>query len=245
VSSANLLAIGFVLAAGFPQAEPANLQPFAPYGARGVFSAASVVFFAYIGFDYIASAAEEVGDISRQQPPPPLPQQQQQQRQQAAAATATAGSISWGSRQKQHQRQPVEWSRRWSCRTACASPTKGRRQRLLLRLRTPMALTRRLHCRCAQASNPTRDLPLSIVASLAVATLLYALMGTSIVLMVPYGAIDIDAPFASAFVHHGMAWAAKVVSLGALTGAQGGSPADRPVGGRAAATGLQLCTRSL
>jgi TRAP-type mannitol/chloroaromatic compound transport system permease large subunit len=82
-------------------------------------------------------------------------------------------------------------------------------------------------------------------ASLAVATLLYALMGTSIVLMVPYGAIDIDAPFASAFVHHGMAWAAKVVSLGALTGAQGGSPADRPVGGRAAATGLQLCTRSL
>ena len=42
-----------------------------------------------------------------------------------------------------------------------------------------------------------------------------------------------------------MAWAAKVVSLGALTGAQAGSPADRPVGGRAAATGLQLCTRSL
>jgi APA family basic amino acid/polyamine antiporter len=56
----NIACIIFVLCAGFPQASTANLAPFLPYGVRGIFSAASMVFFAFVGFDYVANAAEEV-----------------------------------------------------------------------------------------------------------------------------------------------------------------------------------------
>lgn len=51
VSGLNLLLIFFVLAAGLPHCDPANWADFAPMGARGVFSGASVVFFSFIGFD--------------------------------------------------------------------------------------------------------------------------------------------------------------------------------------------------
>lgn len=36
--------------------------------------------------------------------------------------------------------------------------------------------------------------------------------------MVPYQQIDVNAPFSAAFLDHGMAWAAKIVSLGAVLG---------------------------
>ena len=39
---------------------PANYQPFLPYGWTGVFKGAAIIFFAYIGFDAITTAAEEV-----------------------------------------------------------------------------------------------------------------------------------------------------------------------------------------
>ena len=39
---------------------PANYQPFLPYGWSGVFKGAAIIFFAYIGFDAITTAAEEV-----------------------------------------------------------------------------------------------------------------------------------------------------------------------------------------
>lgn len=45
VVSCNLLVICFILLMGFPLADPANLEPFMPFGARGMFSAASIVFF--------------------------------------------------------------------------------------------------------------------------------------------------------------------------------------------------------
>lgn len=60
VTGLNLAAVLFVLCAGFPFADAANFTPFAPYGLRGVFSAASMVFFSFVGFDMIASCAEEV-----------------------------------------------------------------------------------------------------------------------------------------------------------------------------------------
>jgi len=59
VCSINLASIAFVLLAGLPRSDVDNLSPFMPFGTRGMFSAASVVFFAFIGFDYIANAAEE------------------------------------------------------------------------------------------------------------------------------------------------------------------------------------------
>src|SRR5947199_8320211 len=37
----------------------ANWHPFAPYGFSGVLTGASIVFFTYIGFDSVSTAAEE------------------------------------------------------------------------------------------------------------------------------------------------------------------------------------------
>jgi APA family basic amino acid/polyamine antiporter len=39
---------------------PSNYHPFLPYGWSGVFKGAAIIFFAYIGFDAITTAAEEV-----------------------------------------------------------------------------------------------------------------------------------------------------------------------------------------
>ncbi|MDR2296939.1 MAG: amino acid permease [Comamonas sp.] len=48
--------------------KPANWQPFAPFGASGIFNAAALVFFAFIGFDAVTSAAEEVRNPHRDLP---------------------------------------------------------------------------------------------------------------------------------------------------------------------------------
>lgn len=50
VTVLNLASIIFVLCVGFPQAKVSNVTAdFNPYGTRGVFSGAAVVFFAFIG----------------------------------------------------------------------------------------------------------------------------------------------------------------------------------------------------
>src|SRR4051794_9438361 len=48
--------------------EPANWQPFMPFGMNGVISGAALVFFAYLGFDAVSSAAEEVKNPQRNLP---------------------------------------------------------------------------------------------------------------------------------------------------------------------------------
>ena len=48
----------FVFAGAF-FVQPENWTPFAPNGASGIFSGAFLIFFAYIGFDALATAAEE------------------------------------------------------------------------------------------------------------------------------------------------------------------------------------------
>ncbi|SJZ97200.1 amino acid permease [Consotaella salsifontis] len=53
---------------GARHVEPANWRPFAPFGAGGVLSAAALVFFAFIGFDAVTSAAEEVKRPERDLP---------------------------------------------------------------------------------------------------------------------------------------------------------------------------------
>jgi APA family basic amino acid/polyamine antiporter len=53
---------------GARHVHPANWHPFMPYGMGGVMSAAALVFFAYIGFDAVTSAAEEVKNPSRDLP---------------------------------------------------------------------------------------------------------------------------------------------------------------------------------
>ncbi|SDP74491.1 amino acid/polyamine/organocation transporter, APC superfamily [Ralstonia sp. 25mfcol4.1] len=56
------------IAVGVWHVKPANWQPFAPFGFTGIFNAAALVFFAFIGFDAVTSAAEEVRNPGRDLP---------------------------------------------------------------------------------------------------------------------------------------------------------------------------------
>ena len=61
-------AVLFFIAIGASWVEPANWQPFTPYGTSGVMAAAAVVFFAYIGFDAVSTTAEEAKNPRRDLP---------------------------------------------------------------------------------------------------------------------------------------------------------------------------------
>ncbi|AGB03277.1 amino acid permease [Methanoregula formicica] len=52
----------------FSHINPANWSPFMPFGWGGVITGAAIVFFAYIGFDAVSTAAEEVKDPQRNVP---------------------------------------------------------------------------------------------------------------------------------------------------------------------------------
>jgi APA family basic amino acid/polyamine antiporter len=58
----------FFIAVGTMHVNPANWHPFFPGGVRGVWTGASLIFFAYIGFDAISTAAEECKDPARDMP---------------------------------------------------------------------------------------------------------------------------------------------------------------------------------
>jgi APA family basic amino acid/polyamine antiporter len=53
---------------GVRHVAPVNWHPFMPYGMGGVMSAAALVFFAFIGFDAVTSAAEEVKNPAKDLP---------------------------------------------------------------------------------------------------------------------------------------------------------------------------------
>ncbi|APA71392.1 amino acid permease [Janthinobacterium sp. 1_2014MBL_MicDiv] len=53
---------------GARHVQPANWQPYMPFGYHGMLSAAALVFFAFIGFDAVTSAAEEVKKPARDLP---------------------------------------------------------------------------------------------------------------------------------------------------------------------------------
>ncbi|GAX82912.1 hypothetical protein CEUSTIGMA_g10338.t1 [Chlamydomonas eustigma] len=54
-----LLLISFIVFAGASQVNEANYSPFAPFGISGVFRGVTNIFFSYVGFDMVASMAEE------------------------------------------------------------------------------------------------------------------------------------------------------------------------------------------
>jgi APA family basic amino acid/polyamine antiporter len=62
VTVVSLAVIGFVIVAGSTKIEKDNWTPFAPNGVGGVLTGASVVFFSFVGFDTVATCAEEVKD---------------------------------------------------------------------------------------------------------------------------------------------------------------------------------------
>ncbi|KAG8385076.1 hypothetical protein BUALT_Bualt03G0003900 [Buddleja alternifolia] len=126
-SAVNTVVILFVIVAGFAHAKPSNLNPFLPNGAEGVFQAAAIVYFAYGGFDNIATMAEETKD-------------------------------------------------------------------------------------------PGRDIPLGLLGSMSMITVIYCLMALSLSMMQKYTDIDTDAAYSVAFQSVGMKWAKYLVALGALKG---------------------------
>jgi APA family basic amino acid/polyamine antiporter len=64
----KLLALGLFIAVGLMNINPDNLVPFAPNGFTGIHQGAAIVFFAYIGFDAISTAAEETKNPQRNLP---------------------------------------------------------------------------------------------------------------------------------------------------------------------------------
>jgi APA family basic amino acid/polyamine antiporter len=64
----KLLVLGFFVVIGAINVNPDNYTPFAPNGWRGIHQGAAIVFFAYIGFDAISTAAEETKDPQRNVP---------------------------------------------------------------------------------------------------------------------------------------------------------------------------------
>ncbi|KAF8408877.1 hypothetical protein HHK36_004946 [Tetracentron sinense] len=119
--------IVFVIIAGVVAGDSANLTPFFPMGAEGVFQAAAVVYWAYTGFDMIATMAEET-------------------------------------------------------------------------------------------KKPSRDIPLGLVGSMSMITVVYCLMALSLSMMQKYTDLDVNAAYSVAFPKIGMKWAKYLVSIGALKG---------------------------
>ena len=64
----KLLVLGLFVVVGAQYVDPDNYKPFAPNGWRGIHQGAAIVFFAYIGFDAISTAAEETKNPQRNMP---------------------------------------------------------------------------------------------------------------------------------------------------------------------------------
>ncbi|MBP2625752.1 MAG: hypothetical protein H6Q68_463 [Firmicutes bacterium] len=110
-----------------PHVNPTNWDPFLPFGLGGVATGAAIVFFAYIGFDAVSTAAEE-------------------------------------------------------------------------------------------CKNPNRDIPIGIVGSLVVCTVLYIAVAAVLTGVVPYSSLNNSEPVAFALRAIGMNFGSAVVALGAICG---------------------------
>lgn len=62
IVSLKLLVIALFIVLGISKIDTSNWVPFAPFGFSGIMQGAAIVFFAYIGFDAVSTAAEEVKD---------------------------------------------------------------------------------------------------------------------------------------------------------------------------------------
>lgn len=123
----NLAVITIFIIVGMNHINTVNYTPFTPYGITGVFQGAAMVFFAYIGFDAVSTAAEE-------------------------------------------------------------------------------------------AKDPQKNLPMGIIGSLIISSILYVVVAAVLTGMVPYNLLNNAAPVAFALQYVGSNWVASVVSVGALCG---------------------------
>jgi APA family basic amino acid/polyamine antiporter len=123
----KLAIILFFIGIGSTSVNSDNWSPFMPQGMAGVGAAAAIVFFAYIGFDAVTTAAEE-------------------------------------------------------------------------------------------ARNPKRDVPIGIIGSLSICTVMYIAVAAVLTGLIPSTQIDIHAPVAEALRLVGFKWGAAVIAIGAVAG---------------------------
>ncbi|WP_439593868.1 amino acid permease [Microbacterium sp.] len=69
-----------------------------------------------------------------------------------------------------------------------------------------------------ETKNPQKALPIGIIASLLICTVLYCAVATVVTGMVRYDELDPSAALANAFAYHGQEWMATVISAGAVAG---------------------------
>jgi len=70
----------------------------------------------------------------------------------------------------------------------------------------------------AESKNPARDMPIGIIGSLVICTILYILTSGVLVGIVPYAKLDDPAPIALAVNEIGLPWFAKLIKIGAIAG---------------------------
>jgi APA family basic amino acid/polyamine antiporter len=69
-----------------------------------------------------------------------------------------------------------------------------------------------------EARNPQRDMPIGIIGSLLICTVLYILVSAIATGVVPYAQLDVPDPIAMAADHAGMGWMGGLIKLGAIAG---------------------------
>jgi basic amino acid/polyamine antiporter, APA family len=69
-----------------------------------------------------------------------------------------------------------------------------------------------------EAKRPQRDVPIAIVTSLVLCTVLYIGVVAVLTGMVPYGELDVNAPVADAFARVGLRWAQLLIALAGVAG---------------------------
>lgn len=121
----KLVILLFFIGVGAFYVKPANWTPFMPNGFAGVWTGASLIFFAFIGFDAISTAAEE-------------------------------------------------------------------------------------------CKNPGRDMPIGIIGSLVVCTIIYVATAAVLTGIEPWNQLGVADPLAAVFARLGLDWAAGIISLGAV-----------------------------
>ncbi|XP_057470755.1 cationic amino acid transporter 1 [Actinidia eriantha] len=67
-SIVHVVVILFIIIAGLIKSDTKNYDDFVPNGARGIFKASAVLFFAYVGFDAVSTMAEETKNPARDIP---------------------------------------------------------------------------------------------------------------------------------------------------------------------------------
>jgi APA family basic amino acid/polyamine antiporter len=69
-----------------------------------------------------------------------------------------------------------------------------------------------------EAKNPQRDLPIGIIVSLVICTVLYIMVAGVLTGMVHWQDVNIEAPVARAFLDRGLTTASHIITVGALAG---------------------------